>query len=42
MILYATCVYVFCNCEITNKVSLEKDMSDQVKYCHVLLEYLTF
>ena len=36
------CLCLFCNCKITNKVSMEKDMSDQVKYCHVLLEYLTF
>ena len=37
------CLCLFCNCKITNKVSLEKNRrSDQVKYCHVLLECLTF
>ena len=37
------CLCLFCNCKITNKVSLEKNTrSDQVKYRHVLLERLTF
>ena len=37
------CLCLFCNCKITNKVSLEKNTrSDQVKYRHVLLECLTF